>query len=66
MIKLEHNVETGEIREVQMTKEEAAQRQLDEQAFANKVAETEAKAANKAAILERLGITEEEATLLLG
>lgn len=66
MIKIEHNVETGEIREVEMTKEEIAQRELDEQAFANKVAEEEAKAATKAALLDRLGITAEEAALLLG
>lgn len=66
MIKLEHNVETGEVREVEMTKEEVAQRKLDEQAIANKVAEEEAKAANKAALLDRLGITAEEAALLLG
>jgi hypothetical protein len=31
-----------------------------------KVAETEAKATQKAALLERLGITQEEANLLLG
>ena len=66
MKKLEHNVETGEVREVEMTKEEIAQRKLDEQAHANKVAEEEAKAANKAALLDRLGITAEEAALLLG
>jgi hypothetical protein len=66
MKKLEHNVETGEALEVEMTKDEVAQRKLDEQAFANKVAQEEAKAANKAALLDRLGITAEEAALLLG
>jgi hypothetical protein len=66
MKKIEHNVATGEVREVEMTKVEVAQAKLDQQAFANKVAEEEAKAANKAALLNRLGITAEEAALLLG
>ena len=65
MKKLEHNVETGEILEVEMTKEEIAQRKLDEQAFANKVAHEQSKVAAKAALLERLGLTADEAALLL-
>jgi len=37
-----------------------------EQVKANKIAEAEAKAANRAQILDRLGLTEEEAVILLG
>jgi hypothetical protein len=63
---LEHNIKTGQAVERDMTKEELAQLKVDQQAQANKVAEEEAKAANKAALLDRLGITAEEAALLLG
>jgi hypothetical protein len=62
---LEHNVETNTISEVEMSKEEIAQRKLDQQETANKVAEKEAKATAKAALLDRLGITADEAALLL-
>ena len=65
MIKFEHNTETGEITEIQMTAAEVKQAEKEsieaakrEQAFANKVAA-------KAALLERLGITADEAALLL-
>lgn len=63
---LEHNIETGEVVERDMTKEELAQLKVDQQAQADKVAEEEAKATAKAALLDRLGITAEEAVLLLG
>lgn len=66
MKKLEHNVETGEVLEVEMTKEEVAQRKLDEQEAAKKIADEEAKVAAKNVLLNRLGITAEEAVLLLG
>ena len=66
MKKLEHNVETGEVLEVEMTKEEVAQRKLDEQEAAKKIADEEAKVAAKNVLLDRLGITAEEAALLLG
>jgi len=42
-----------------------AQRELDIEAQKQRIAEAEAKAAQKAALLDRLGITEEEAKLLL-
>jgi hypothetical protein len=60
---IEHNVVTGEIIEREMTKAEADARTKQEaEALAN-----EAKAAaGKAALLEKLGITEDEARLLLG
>jgi hypothetical protein len=60
-----HNVETNEVIDREMTDSEYADYQA-QQALA--IAEQEAKAqteANKAALLERLGITEEEARLLL-
>jgi hypothetical protein len=61
---------TGEVSEIELTAEEVAQRTADAKAYADqKVAEdadAAAKAVEKAALLERLGITAEEATLLLG
>jgi hypothetical protein len=61
---------TGEVSEIELTAEEVAQREADAQAFADakaaEDADKAAKAADKAALLERLGITEEEAALLLG
>jgi len=63
---IEHNVETGEVIERDMTKEEAAQYKKDQAERTAQIAEIEAKATAKAALLDRLGITAEEATLLLG
>lgn len=59
----EHNCETGEITQRQLTAQEIAQRDAEHQAEQEAKA---AKAAAKAALLERLGISEEEAKLLLG
>lgn len=61
------NVETGEetIFEREETVEETAQRIVDENAYKEFVAQAEAKAQAKAALLERLGITQDEANLLL-
>ena len=63
------NCETGEVQEVELTAEEIAQREADAKAFAEakakKEAELAAKAAAKAELLDRLGITEDEAKLLL-
>ena len=60
---------TGEVSEVELTAEEIKQREVDAKAYAEaKAAEEAAKAeiaATKAAVLERLGITEEEAKALL-
>jgi hypothetical protein len=60
------NVETGEVIERELNAEEIAQQEIDEAQIAVQQAEAEAKAAQKAALLERLGITEVEARLLLG
>jgi hypothetical protein len=61
---------TGEVSEIELTAEEVAQRTADAQAFADakalEEADKAAKAADKAALLERLGITADEAALLLG
>jgi hypothetical protein len=66
MIITEHNIETGEVIKRDMTKDEAAQHKIDEAARVAMIAKIEADAIAKAALLERLGITAEEATLLLG
>jgi hypothetical protein len=63
---IEHNADTGEIIEREMTKEELAQQAKDIEAEEKRLANLQAQAAAKAALLERLGITEEEAKLLLG
>ena len=65
MKRLNHNVETGEITEVEITKDELAQYEADQAAYAVHLAEAETKAAARQAILDRLGLTEEEAALLL-
>jgi len=63
---LEHNCETGVAIEREMTKAEADQYKKNQEATAIRIAEQEARAIAKAALLERLGITADEAALLLG
>ena len=65
MIKI-HNVETGEVVEREMNAEELAQLAADKVTGDAIKASEAAKAHERAALLERLGITEEEARLLLG
>jgi hypothetical protein len=60
------NLETGEEIEREMNAAEFAQYKIDQEANDAKKAEEAAKADAKAALLNRLGITAEEATLLLG
>jgi hypothetical protein len=60
-----HNVETGEIIEREMNAEELARWEADRASEAAHKAAEATKAAEKAALLARLGITEEEAKLLL-
>jgi hypothetical protein len=62
---LDHNVETGEVIEREATEAELEQAEIDAAAAAERAEEIEAKEAARAALLERLGITEEEAKLLL-
>jgi len=67
--KLIINCETGEQTEVELTAEEVAQREVDAKAYeAEKKAQeviAAAKAKAKEALLDKLGITAEEAALLL-
>lgn len=63
--KLEHNVLTGEIIERELNEQELAQLEIDLAAAKAKAEAEAAKAAEKAALLDRLGITAEEAKLLL-
>lgn len=61
---------TGVVEEVELTEEELAQREADRIAFeaaeAARLVEEADKAARRAEILERLGLTEDEAKLILG
>jgi len=60
-----HNATTGEVIEREMTSEELAQLAIDETNLqAQKQAEVQ-KATEKAALLAKLGITDDEAKLLL-
>ena len=69
MIKIDHNVQTGEITELEMTAEEIQeleQRIEEDKKTIKKVqSELEKNADAKTALLDKLGITEEEAKLLL-
>jgi hypothetical protein len=60
------NCETGEEIVRDATAAEIAQMKIDADSAIAEKAEAEAKATAKAALLERLGITEEEARILLG
>lgn len=68
--KLIINCETGEQTEVELTAEEITQREAGAKAYEAeqkaKEAEAAAKAQAKAELLDRLGITAEEAALLVG
>ena len=64
MIK-EHNIETGEIIEREMNAKELAQQVADEAAETARQEAEVSKAAEKAALLTKLGITADEAKLLL-
>lgn len=60
-----HNQETNEVIDREMNDAEFAQYEADQAANAARKAEAEAKAAAKAALLTQLGITAEQAKLLL-
>jgi AmiR/NasT family two-component response regulator len=60
-----HNTEIDEIIDREMNDEEFAQHEKDVAQYQAKLAEAEAKAQAKAELLERLGITADEAKLLL-
>ena len=67
IIERTHNVETNEIvdTEREMTAEELAQWKIDKAQLDAKIEADKAKVAEKAALLAKLGITAEEAALLL-
>ena len=61
-----HNTETDEVIDREMNDKELAQYEADQVANAARQAEAEAKAAQRQTLLDRLGITSEEAKILLG
>lgn len=69
MIRIEHNVETGEILEIPLTKEEIEDINYRQKLAEPKIAELKKERLKnqqlKEQLLEKLGITEEEAKLLL-
>jgi hypothetical protein len=60
-----HDISTNEVVDREMTDAEFAQWQIEQSAQATAQAETAAKATAKAELLDRLGITADEAALLL-
>lgn len=61
-----HDLSTDEVIDREMNDEEFALWQADQEAAAAAAAEADAKAAQRQELLDRLGITQEEAQLLLG
>jgi hypothetical protein len=61
-----HDLATNEVIDREMDDAEFAQHEADQAAQAEAQAEAEAKATARQAILDRLGLTAEEAALLLG
>jgi len=61
-----HNTETNEVIDREMTDDEFAEYQTAQAERAAKQAEEEAKATARQVILDRLGLTAEEAAILLG
>ncbi len=61
-----HNIETDKIIDREMTDDEFAQYEIKAQTKARAQSEAQAKAIARQALLTRLGITEEEARILLG
>jgi hypothetical protein len=66
MERTNHDVATGQITVVELTEEEIAIKETIQQEEAAKSQAEKAKAEAKAVLLNRLGITEDEAKLLLG
>jgi hypothetical protein len=60
-----HNVETNEIIDVPLTAEEIKELEAEQALAAKKLALLEEKKAQRALLLQKLGITDEEAKLLL-
>jgi len=62
LFKIEHNAETGEITEIELTAKEIADIKAEAQSQADAEA---AKVSERTALLAKLGITDEEAKILL-
>jgi hypothetical protein len=61
-----HNIETNEVIDREMTEEEFAKAEADQAAAVTQAAAEAAKAAEKTAILARLGLTADELKTILG
>jgi hypothetical protein len=61
-----HNIETNEVIDREMTDTEFTKYEADQTAETARQAEIQAKEAARQAILDRLGLTADEAQLLLG
>jgi hypothetical protein len=61
-----HNLDTDEVIDREMNAAELKEHKLDLEKYEIEKAKKDAKALSKSALLERLGITEDEAKLLLG
>ena len=61
-----HNSQTDKVIDREMTNAEFTAYEAEQAAHANRQAEAEAKAIEKSALLEKLGITADEAKLLIG
>jgi len=61
-----HDLSTNEVIDREMNDSEFTQYQTDQAAQATAQAEAEAKAADKSALLARLGLTEDELKTILG
>ena len=66
MIKIEHNVSTGEIIEKTLTKAEVVILEKQRTEVQAKITQFENQATIKLALLDKLGITEEEAQAIFG
>ena len=66
MIRVEHNVTTGEVLEITLTQKEITELEKVAADRAADIAKIQSKTEAKAVLLERLGITADEAALLLG
>jgi len=61
-----HNIETDEVIDREMNDDEFAQYEADKAAQLAKEAEVETKAAEKQAILDRIGLSADELKMILG
>ena len=66
MIEIQHNIATGEIKEIELSPDEKARRESDQIRAYALLQKAEEKRQQRMILLSKLGITEEEAKLLLG